>query len=474
MCEEGTRSMRLTVGRGACWCSLVMSIALVAVLRILVGQAALGADAPVTTQPSAATAARSGVDMGLIAYKLTDPSDLKRLLGEPLKQEKKNDGDGQALMLEYPGVEAMFVKPGGDKAPFTLWHLTVDGQDIDIGEDGIVVLRNGTDLYKLDHFWGVANASLIKVDLRSHLKLLDELPFDSRTVWPAADKLPQGFDPARLLEDGKNPGLGVRGLHKQGIDGRGIHIAIIDQPLLREHVEYKDRVVSYEAIDVDGAPPQMHGPPVTSIAVGKNCGVAPKASVHYYAVPTWKWWDMHCKPYAELLDKIVDRNERAQPGERVRVVSLSLGAFSQWPDHVLWEKAVERAAQEGVLVVTCDQAYLKTGTLKRLAGKGADDPAGYQRGLYGPLWRPLLIPAGNRTTASHAGPEVYTFWREGGMSWTVPYLAGVAALGIQVDPEIKPPTLMDLLKKTVRKTDAGLVVDPPAFIERVRKARGGA
>jgi hypothetical protein len=82
------------------------------------------------------------------------------------------------------------------------------------------------------------------------------------------------------------------------------------------------------------------------------------------------------------------------------------------------------------------------------------------------------VPAGNRSTASYTGPDDYIFWRDGGASWTVPYLAGLAALACQVNPEIEPKAIPDLWMKTAAKTSAGMVVDPPAFIEAVRKAGG--
>ena len=51
---------------------------------------------------------------------------------------------------------------------------------------------------------------------------LKRLNFDTTTVWPASDKLPSGFDPQKLLREGRNPGLGLHDLHEKGIDGKGI------------------------------------------------------------------------------------------------------------------------------------------------------------------------------------------------------------------------------------------------------------
>jgi len=413
---------------------------------------------------------RSAAREGELAFRLTSPEELKALLGTPKKEHTQKDGNSNVLLIEYPNVQAAFVR-FGENGPNALFQIIVEGRPLDIGRDKPIILRRLTDLAKLDTFFGVAGMSLVKLDLTEQNQRLSELPYDNRTQWPSADKLPKGFNPAALLEDGKNPGLGVRKLHEQGNDGRGIHIAIIDQPLFREHREYKDRIVEYTEIEVEGAPLEVHGPPVASIAVGKTCGTAPGASVHYYAVPTWKWWNEHCKPYAATLERIVERNKAFSAAEKVRVVSLSLGAMSEWPDHELWAKAVQHAADEGILVVTCDQADYKIDTLKRKPGLDADSPTNYINQFGFNLEPRLCVPAGNRTTASRTGADDYFFWRQGGMSWTVPYLAGLAAMAFQLDPALKPQTFPDLWMKTATKTSAGLVVNPTAFLDAVAKAK---
>ena len=451
----------------------------VAVAALIGWTVAFGqAERAVTTAPPSkpadvAGAVRSAAEAGDLCFRLSTPAEVKALLGAPTKEQEVQEGGDKAIVLEYPGVQAVFRRFYG-RGMYVLFRVVVEGKPLDIGMDRVTTLRRVDDLARMDTFSGLANVSLVKLDLREHLSTLGRLHFDTRTQWPSVDRLPKGFDPARLLEDGKNPGLGVRRLHQQGIDGRGVHIAIIDQPLLREHREYKDRVVDYQAIDVEGVPPQMHGPAVASIAVGRECGTAPAASLHYYAVPTWKWWDEHCKPYAALLDRIVEDNRELPAARKVRVVSLSLGAFSQWPDHELWTKAVKQAADQGILVLSCDPADLRVAILKRNTAGDPELPASYAGQQF---WERFVAPrdalgvlAGNRTTAYFSGPDDYLFWRDGGMSWTTPYLAGLAALACQVNPDINPPAIPDLWKKTAAKTAAGLVVDPAAFIEAVRKA----
>ena len=156
---------------------------------------------------------------------------------------------------------------------------------------------------------------------------------------------------------------------------------------------------------------------------------------------------------------------------KIRVVSISLGAFSERPNPSRWKQAVKKAEDEGILVVTCDPAFLRLASLKRIETSADPGPADYKRGLYGHPAAVLCVPAANRTIASFYGPRFYTYDRTGGMSWTVPYLAGVAALAWQVDPSIKPNEMMQLWQSTVARTSAGLVIDPVALIETVKGKR---
>ncbi len=417
-------------------------------------------------EPDVADLARRAVADGRLAFKLTTPDEFKALFGEPTQEATKADGGMETLALAYPDVQAMFGRMRTYSVPFTLLAVGVRGEGLDIGQDRQIVLRSAADLKKFDPFWGLANVSLAGIDLTDQGELLAELPFDNRTSWPSADKLPEGLDPIRLLEDGKNPGLGGRALHQQGVDGRGVGIAIIDQPLLKDHVEYADRIVRYERIAVGDMEPQMHGPPVTSIAAGKTCGVAPAATLTYFAVPMW---ERDNTPYCDAIDKIIALNKAQSDSPRIRVVSISTGMFAKQKHYDRWKESLKKAEEHGILVVTCAQEAFGYGMVGRAAGGDPDDPADYESGLYGVRPGVVLVPASNRTVASHVGPNVYTYWRQAGMSWATPYLAGVAALAYQVHPDIRPAEIGKLLSETATRTDVGLIVNPAAFVEAARK-----
>ena len=447
----------------AAWFALLIAVGwlLAATAEIRAGSEESAVPRPLTVE-----GLRAAAKDGRIAFRLTTPEELEGMLGKPQNQRQERKGDMVVKVVEFPGVTANFGKFGEFAGPFTLFDLQVEGQSVDIGRARQRVLRTVDDLSKLDTFWGLAGVSVAKLDLRDQSKAVSKFTFDSQTVWPAADKLPAGFEPTRLLEEGKNPGLGVRKLHAAGIDGKGVGIAIIDQPLLKEHEEYKDRIVTYTEVDTEGAGPQMHGPAVASIAVGKECGVAPGASLYYFAVPTWKW--LRNEPWAEQLERVIELNRTLTNTPKIRVVSISLGAFSERPNPACWNAAVKKAQENDILVVTCDPRFLRLATLKRLEDRPDPGAADYVRGWFGHSAGALCVPAANRTLASFRGPRCYTYDRTGGLSWTVPYVAGVAALAWQVNPSLKPQEVLELLQRTVSTTAAGAVLNPTAVVEAAK------
>ncbi|MEJ2544498.1 MAG: S8/S53 family peptidase [Calditrichaceae bacterium] len=410
----------------------------------------------------------TNIESGKITYKLTEAFEIIDLLGNPDSENKFQDGGMLLQQLSYPGVEVILGKFKGDiEAPFTLLGIKIENQIVDIGRDSKIILRSNHDLSKLDDFEGFQNVSLKNVNLQNEIKLIQRMSYDNLTEWPSKENMPPDFDPINLLEVHKTPGLGIKILHSGGINGKGVNIAIIDQPLLLRHEEYFPQIIRYDSTGLSGYSPKMHASAVTSIAVGKHIGVAPEAFLSYFAVPMWQNENSH---YINALEKIFKLNETLSDNEKIKVVSISDGRFSSNPDYTSWQKILTKAEEMDIFVVTCDPKFLDYGTLKIAEGENPDNINNYTRGNYSSDTNIILIPAGNRTLACQRGINVYTFDRKGGMSWAAPYIAGLAALAIQVNPRITPAEMKELLINTVTKTSAGPIINPIGFIESVKKS----
>jgi hypothetical protein len=333
------------------------------------------------------------------------------------------------------------------------------------------------------------SSDLTNLNLRENFEDLIYAHFDSKTKWP--DKLPDGFNHELIMELGKNPGLGLRELHEKGITGKGIGIAIIDQALLVDHVEYKDQLKLYEEIhyinetrSIHGPIASMHGPAVASIAVGKTVGVAPEANLYFIAETHGVYnekrefeWDLTW--LAKSIDRIVEINNILLEGEKIRVISISLG-IEEWMNG--YEKVVEsikKAKQEDIYTIYVGSDPF--GGLGRDPSKNPDDSASYLKGEFWKAYKynndNLLVPMDSRCTASPSGNNDYVFYRQGGMSWAVPYVAGLYALACQINPSITPEVFWRTALNTgeiislSNGDKLGNIVNSARLIEKIEKLK---
>lgn len=303
---------------------------------------------------------------------------------------------------------------------------------------------------------------------------IPKITFNEDTVF--TENIESELQPDVLLECGKTPGLMVKKLHEQGITGKNVGIAIIDQTLYIRHPEYASRIKLYEEMHVvRDETASMHGAGVSSIAVGQNCGVAPEADLYFWAFMNMtnnlkgsvREKDTDWEGYARIIDRVIEVNETLPKDRKIRVISISRG-YEYTKDIITNLRvkkmldAISRAEKAGIFVVTTatqmnysfmDSEEFAIAGLEKIDPKGdADDVSNYTL----PEWEwefaealenTLLVPMDGRTTADMSG-DTYVYYADGGWSWTVPYVAGLYALCAQVDPDVTPEAFYNNAIKT--------------------------
>ena len=350
------------------------------------------------------------------------------------------------------------------------------------------------------------------------INVLQTIEFDTETIWPEKEKLPKDFSPEKLLEESKNPGLGIKELHEQGIMGQGIVVAIIDQKLDVKHQEYKNSIVGYmEYAGVEKEEISMHGPAVASLLVGKDCGVASGAKLVYKAVPSGRSFLLG----AQALDDIIENNKTASQDKKVRIVSCSIGYMLEKPEPGLkeWVEALKRAKESGILVVDVGGnqidipfggggnpenkndfegylPWLREGEgneelnkiisegnideiMKKLRELKKDDLANISdvdlrkkiEERLNKRKKEIIVPSDYRTMASSWSKKgQYMYNGKGGISWSVPYLAGLFALILQVNPNIKREEIAEIINESAIVNEKGLrIVNPKGIIDLARE-----
>lgn len=339
--------------------------------------------------------------------------------------------------------------------------------------------------------YDVRSSDLSEKDL-SVIEDINDLTFDTDTTWP--EQLPAGFDPNQILKDNKNPGLGIRALHKKGINGKGIGIAIIDQALLLGHEQYKNNLRLYETLHCSDDTAQMHGPAVASIAVGKDIGVAPKAKLYYIALTFGHYnsseFEFDASILADGILRVLEINKALQQEDKIRVISISKGYTSHDKGYEELQAAIKKADEENVFVITTStNEYYKD---FRLFGMDRDyemdpdevssyEPASWiAEDYYGSPERYqdlILFPIGSRTIAGCTATDSYAISHEGGLSWAVPWCAGLYALCCQVKPDLTPQEFIDASTTTAITADVehdgktyafGKIINPEGIIDTLQ------
>jgi len=333
--------------------------------------------------------------------------------------------------------------------------------------------ENKRDITKFEDLSGL---DLSNFDLQSSSSHdLGTISFDTNTKWPTPDKLPDGFNPEKILETGKNPGLGIKKLHDIGINGEGVVVAIIDQKLDVNHPEYSGAIkdyAEYEGIEEETI--SMHGPAVASLLVGKECGVAPKAKLVYKALPSGRNFYLQ----AQALEDIMINNEKVPPSEKVKVVSCSIGYEKEKPEPGLdkWISVLKKAKEEGLFVVDVGGKQIDIQFIGGGSSENKDDFESYSPWLHQveneKLNKNIIVPSDYRTMASSwSKKEQYMHEGKGGISWSVPYLAGLFALALQVNHDIKQEEITEIIKKSTITNKKGLRIINPEGIIKLAKER---
>jgi len=310
------------------------------------------------------------------------------------------------------------------------------------------------------------------------------------------------LDEKAILELGKDPGFNIRKLHKQGITGKGVGIAIVDNYLMTDHIEYKDRLKKH--IDLGGYHEEdhgiksaLHGTATASIAVGKTVGVAPGADLYFFQ------WGESPERYElgvyiyKTVEEVVKINKQLPEENRIRVISFSGIIASVYPDYKAYCDAIELAKKEGIFLVSCSMkhyGFYHSG-LEREPESDPNDyrsykPFSWKRYIYMdsymerkkiyPKGEILFAPYDGRTTADQKNNKDYSFFKTGCPSWEVPYIAGLYVLACQVNPEVTPELFWEKALETgyyVKIDDdrgeshTGKIINPTKLYETLKKIK---
>jgi len=164
-----------------------------------------------------------------------------------------------------------------------------------------------------------------------------------------AQRRKYGYDPDKYPEViEKGPGLNVSELHRRGITGKKVAVAVFDKYINPDHVEFEDRIVFHKIRSPLAEDFQyrlhFHGMACASILCGETLGVAPDATLHYFAVPDDA---RNSYNYCLALEELLRVNAELPDGEKIRAVSISDGISRKNTEiYERWQGLLQKAEEQ--------------------------------------------------------------------------------------------------------------------------------
>jgi len=406
-----------------------------------------------------------------------------------------NDWDELSKAPDWRLAEALIkAKNQIFVSPFKLWH---GGKIVTGYEKGEYKLHKPED-YRIDmstftNEQGYKELTFEHVDVSNYdLSKLDILNvrYAEDTKWPEDRvKLPNGFEPKEFLEYRKNPGLGIRQLHKQGIDGKGRNVAVIDSFRLFDHLEYHNQLKGYEEIHID---PENYGggagASLVSALVGSTCGVASKANLYYYAVDNTNRTQVY---FAEAIRKVCKLHKKfiAEGKNGIDAIlivkGLSFEGFSSEDGYIDTIQAAQEATKLGIWCRIGPAQFKEHGMWReeRICckfGGNVDNPDDYVLDEQSVLNRiplkqeelfrnSLCFPGGGWTLALAVKMNEYAFNAKNGPFFAA-YVVGLYLLAKSVKPNLTAEEYFRLGIETGDfKKGIGTIVNPQRLINELRK-----
>ena len=303
-------------------------------------------------------------------------------------------------------------------------------------------------------------SNAIPANLSGRTALAYSLTISDRTTFSA---LPAGYDPDALLEWGKYPGLNIDILHKYGFTGKGAVIAYVDQPA-SAHEQYNGS--NFHFVNNTTESSSMHGPAVLSLLAGKDIGTAPEAEVYFYGHSSWL---ADQRTHAECLYQIIEQNKSLPEGQKITMVGFSDNIDSSEAYANEFRTAVKACEEAEIMVWFCGE-YSGVSFLP-LSNK--DD----YRNLVTESWgggmpQLVYVPASGRTTAATDFGAEYIYWSSGGLSWTMPYVLGLYAIAIEIDPSLTQDQLRELIVSSAYDYNGMPIINPVGFVAAVLERVG--
>ena len=333
---------------------------------------------------------------------------------------------------------------------------------------------------------GICGEDVSKIDM-SNLspENFRRLTFDNKTIF--SDEQINRFHPEKLLEQGKKFSnvKEEKGLHENGINGKGTTIAILDRYFDSSISEFEGRVVKHIVLEKDRNGENVaniifernkendfrkeykekymdgsHGNTTACLVAGSECGVAPETEMYIFSVGNISWEESK----EMMLKYIVENN--------IKLDIISISADIQTSKE--GQKMLDRLEKKGCILLDSSKFWndfswgrtsnngevvLLDELLKTISNRESAENSRTDKVIKN-IPSTVILPVAGRTNI-HMGEDGKTIYKYNGSlcgaSYAIPQIAGLFLLARQIDSSIRYDEFINVVKDPKRLNPEGMM-----------------
>ena len=305
--------------------------------------------------------------------------------------------------------------------------------------------------------WGFCFEDLTNYTFSDDIEdiIVSKVPWSTRTIFPKEH--PFHFNDSIYHVDDE-----IKDLHEQGIDGRGVNIAVIDFAFETIPDELKECIVFHQNCKYDYGI-HFHGTTVATQIAGKKLGVAPNSRIYFYGTR-----QKRDNIIIDDYDALCDIYEKNKNGANIKIVNISA---SKQRENEKYGEIVNKLLEQGCNVIdsidfsenfTCINKNPNTFELYYSDWQIAT----MEEGKYN---EKIAIITGGKMTPLVTTEHDYLYCGQATYSWTIPKLVGFFALALQIQPDLTYDEFIELAIDTKKEQDGIILFDIEGIINKLNK-----
>jgi hypothetical protein len=166
---------------------------------------------------------------------------------------------------------------------------------------------------------------------------------------------------------------------------------------------------------------------------------------------------------AKCLYQLMDQNKALPDDKKIHMIGFSNNIRPEEPNNDQLVEAVKACTESGVMVWFCGD-YAVAGFVPLSDRNNFNNL--YPDPRYGTGSPNLVhVPGSARTGANGGKKNDYIYWAQGGLSWTMPYMLGLYAIVLGIDPALTQEEIRQMVVDTAFENAQGMrAVDPLSFV----------